>query len=196
VIPAHPALTPDGRFDERRQRASRYYVAAVPVAGRRRAHTQFAIRRPDVGLFAPVLTLARRNSIGPMRAQAPLVTSAACWRHRAGLRRSRPAHVTATTRGSSASPLAGATDDVLVAHCETVAARIPMMGFYLQPGVGGRLLSGRFWRRFAGLPEVVAIKVAPFNRYQTLDVVRAVAEAGRARDIALYTGRRPHRGGS
>ena len=80
-----------------------------------------------------------------------------------------------------------ADDATLIAHCETVGARIPLVGFYLQPSVGGRVLSYDFWRRFAEIPQVVAIKIAPFNRYQTLDVVRAVVDARRD-DIALYTG--------
>jgi hypothetical protein len=87
----------------------------------------------------------------------------------------------------SLAALASADDDALIAHCETIATRIPLMGFYLQPSVGGRVLSYAFWRRFAEIPAVVAIKIAPFNRYHTLDVVRAVIDAGRD-DIALYTG--------
>jgi dihydrodipicolinate synthase/N-acetylneuraminate lyase len=79
-------------------------------------------------------------------------------------------------------------EEILLEHCRAVAREIPLMGFYLQPAVGGRVLSIQFWRRFADIPNVAAIKIAPFNRYQTLDVVRAVAEAGRGTDIALYTG--------
>jgi dihydrodipicolinate synthase/N-acetylneuraminate lyase len=81
-----------------------------------------------------------------------------------------------------------ASDDELLEHCRSVAQEIPLFGFYLQPSVGGRLLSCEFWRRFCEIPAVAAIKVAPFNRYQTLDVARAVAESGRAAEIALYTG--------
>jgi hypothetical protein len=80
-----------------------------------------------------------------------------------------------------------ASDAELIAHCRAVAAVIPLVGFYLQPAVGGRVLGFPFWRRFAEIENAVAIKIAPFNRYQTLDVVRAVAEAGRD-DLALYTG--------
>src|ERR1019366_9963530 len=75
----------------------------------------------------------------------------------------------------------------LNAHCRTVAREIPLVGFYLQPAAGGRLLPYKFWRRFVEIPNVIAVKIAPFNRYQTLDVVRAVMEAGR-HDVALYTG--------
>jgi dihydrodipicolinate synthase/N-acetylneuraminate lyase len=85
-----------------------------------------------------------------------------------------------------------ATERELIAHCRTVAREMPLIGFYLQPAAGGRLLPFKFWRNFVEIPNVVAIKIAPFNRYQMLDVVRAVAEAGRARDIALYTGNDDH----
>ena len=83
-------------------------------------------------------------------------------------------------------------DERLLTHCKEVAKVLPLVGFYLQPAVGGRLLSYSFWRRFAEIENVVAIKMAPFNRYQTLDVVRAVAESGRAGDRdSLARGRRP-----
>jgi hypothetical protein len=91
----------------------------------------------------------------------------------------------------SLAALREADDDALVAHCRTVAQVIPIIGFYLQPAVGGRVLSYEFWRQFAAIDNVVAIKIAPFNRYQTLDVVRAVVESGRG-DIALYTGNDDH----
>jgi dihydrodipicolinate synthase/N-acetylneuraminate lyase len=88
----------------------------------------------------------------------------------------------------SLAALREAADDALLEHCRTAAREIPLIGFYLQPAVGGRVLPFTFWRRFVEIPNVVAIKIAPFNRYQTLDVVRAVAEAGRAGEVALYTG--------
>ena len=193
AIPAHPlALTPDGRFDERRQRAlTRYYAAAGAGGIAVGVHTtQFAIRRADVGLFEPVLALAREEM---NRADAgrptPLVriggvcgdTRQACGE--AELLVSLGYHAGLL----SLAALSTADDDALVAHCEAVASRIPVIGFYLQPSVGGRRLSYAFWRRFAEIPGVVAIKIAPFNRYQTLDVVRAVMDAGRD-DVTLYTG--------
>src|SRR5919198_1508733 len=92
----------------------------------------------------------------------------------------------------SLGALAQADEDTLIAHCTEVARILPLFGFYLQPAAGGRLLSRAFWQRFAAIDNVVAIKVAPFNRYHTLDVVRAVAEAGRAGEIALYTGNDDH----
>ena len=193
VIPAHPlALTEDGGFDERRQRAlTRYYVAAGAGGLAVGVHTtQFAIRRPEIGLFEPVLLLARdeMNRADDGRT-VPLVriggvcgdTKQAC--AEAELLATLGYHAGLV----SLAALATATDDALVAHCQQVASRLPIVGFYLQPSVGGRRLSYEFWRRFAEIPQVVAIKMAPFNRYQTLDVVRAVIDAGRD-DIALYTG--------
>jgi hypothetical protein len=88
----------------------------------------------------------------------------------------------------SLAALSAASDTELLAHCRTVAQEIPLFGFYLQPAVGGRALSYEFWREFCQIEAVAAVKVAPFNRYQTLDVVRGVADSGRAADIALYTG--------
>lgn len=193
VIPAHPlALTDDGRFDERRQRAlTRYYAASGAGGIAVGVHTtQFAIRRPDVGLFEPVLTLAREEMnradagrttplvriggvCGPTAQATAEASLLASLGYHAGL--------------LSLAALSTANDDELIAHCREVAAILPIVGFYLQPSVGGRRLSYAFWRRFAEIPGVVAIKIAPFNRYQTLDVVRAVVDAGRD-DIALYTG--------
>lgn len=193
VIPAHPlALTEDGQFDERRQRAlTRYYVAAGAGGLAVGVHTtQFAIRRPDVGLFEPVLALAREEmDRADTTRHVPLVriggvcgdTAQAC--AEAGLLASLDYHAGLL----SLAALGAATDDELIAHCREVASCLPLVGFYLQPSVGGRRLSYAFWRRFAEIPRVVAIKMAPFNRYQTLDVVRAVVDAGR-HDIALYTG--------
>ncbi len=193
VIPAHPlALTEDGTFDERRQRAlTRYYVAAGAGGLAVGVHTtQFAIRKPEIGLFEPVLSLAREEMD---RADAgrhvPLVRIA-------GVCGDAPQACAEAELASSLGYHAGllslaalstASDDTLIAHCREVAERIPVIGFYLQPSVGGRRLSYGFWRRFAEIPRVLAIKIAPFNRYQTLDVVRAVVDAGR-QDIALYTG--------
>jgi len=193
AIPAHPlALTPDGHFDQRRQRAlTRYYVAAGAGGLAVGVHTtQFAIRRPDVGLFEPVLALAREEmDRADASRSVPLVriggvcgdTRQAC--AEAELLVSLGYHAGLL----SLAALSSADDDTLVRHCEAVAARIPVIGFYLQPSVGGRRLSYAFWRRFAAIAGVVAIKIAPFNRYQTLDVVRAVMDAGRD-DVTLYTG--------
>lgn len=189
AIPAHPlALTAERRLDERRQRAlSRYYIAAGAGGLAVGVHTtQFAIREPRFGLFEPVLALAAEEM---QRANRPLVrigglcgpTPQAL--NEAALLRKYGYHAGLLSLGA----LRHATDDELITHARAVAEVIPVVGFYLQPSVGGRILPYSFWRRFAEIPNVVAIKIAPFNRYQTLDVIRAVIDAGRD-DIALYTG--------
>jgi dihydrodipicolinate synthase/N-acetylneuraminate lyase len=157
--------------------------------------TQFAIREPRVGLLRPVLELAaeemdRANAggcLGP--GPRPLVRIAGvCGPTHQAVREAALARDLGYHAGLlSLAALADSDDDALIEHCRTVAAEIPVIGFYLQPAAGGRPLSAAFWRRFAGIDNVVAIKIAPFNRYKTLDVVRAVAESGR-HDIALYTG--------
>jgi hypothetical protein len=193
VIPAHPlALDDDGRFDERHQRAlSRYYIAAGAGGLAVGVHTtQFAIRDPRVGLFETVLTLARDEmNRGDANRPEPLVRiGGICGGTEQALREADLLATLGYHAGLlSLAALAAKPDADVIAHCELVAERIPLVGFYLQAAVGGRPLSYAFWRRFAEIPNVVAIKIAPFNRYQTLDVVRAVVDAGRS-DIALYTG--------
>ena len=187
AIPAHPlALDAQRRLDERRQRAlTRYYLAAGAGGLAVGVHTtQFAIR--EAGLFEPVLALAAEEMD---RAARPLVrVGGICGATAQAVREAETIRRLGYHAGLlSLAALREATEDELLAHCRAVAEVVPLIGFYLQPAAGGRLLSSAFWRRFAELEAVVAIKIAPFNRYQTLDVVRAVCDAGRA-DIALYTG--------
>ena len=192
VIPAHPlALTAERRLDERRQRAlTRYYAAAGAGGLAVGVHTtQFAIRRPQIGLFEPVLGLAAEEmDCADGNRAIPLARiGGICGETRqavaeATLLRDLKYHAGLLSLGA----VAQWDDERLLVHCKEVAEVLPLVGFYLQPAVGGRLLSYSFWRRFAQIENVVAIKIAPFNRYQTLDVVRAVAESGR--DITLYTG--------
>jgi hypothetical protein len=192
AIPAHPlALTSDRRLDERRQRAlTRYYVAAGAGGIAVGVHTtQFAIRQPQIGLFEPVLRLASEEmDRADANRAVPLVRiGGVCGETRqavaeATLLRDLKYHAGLLSLGVVASW----DDERLLAHCKEVGEVLSLVGFYLQPAVGGRLLSYSFWRRFVEIKNAVAIKIAPFNRYQTLDVVRAVAESGR--DIALYTG--------
>ena len=191
VIPAHPlALDQSRRLDERHQRAlTRYYVAAGAGGIAVGVHTtQFAIR--SHGLYRPVLELAAET------ASAALGESPRPFVRIAGLVGDTVQAIAeaeiAVALGYHAGLLslgawAGATDDAILEHCRTIADIIPVFGFYLQPAVGGRVLSYGFWRELADIPNVVAIKIAPFNRYRTLDVVRAVADAERD-DLALYTG--------
>ena len=188
VIPAHPlALNANRKLDERRQRAlTRYYLAAGSGGVAVGVHTtQFEIRDPKVGLYDPVLRLAMEEMrstdairvagiVGPTPQALKEAELAAEIGYHAGL--------------LSLAALRHATVPELVTHVRAVASVIPVFGFYLQPAVGGRVLPYEFWREFAEIENVVGIKMAPFNRYQTIDVVRAVAEAGRANEIALYTG--------
>jgi dihydrodipicolinate synthase/N-acetylneuraminate lyase len=198
VIPAHPlALTAARRLDERRQRAlTRYYLAAGAGGLAVGVHTtQFAIHEAARGLYRPVLELAaltvREEAV--RMAAPPLLVAGIIGLTRQAVAEAELAAQSGYHAGLlSLAALAGDDDETLLAHCRAVAATIPLFGFYLQPAVGGRVLSRDFWRRFAAIEQVVAIKVAPFNRYQSLDVVRGVAEAGRAGDIALYTGNDDH----
>jgi len=193
VIPASPlALDAQRRWDERRQRALwRYYIAAGAGGIAVGVHTtQFAIRDPQIGLFRPLLELACEEfDRADATRNEPLVRIAGiCGDTPQALSEAELARAMGFHAGLlSLFALKEADDDTLIAHCQRVAEVIPLVGFYLQPAVGGRVLSYRFWRRFAEIENVVAIKIAPFNRYQTLDVVRAIAEAERD-DIALYTG--------
>jgi dihydrodipicolinate synthase/N-acetylneuraminate lyase len=190
VIPAHPlALTAERRLDERRQRGlTRYYLAAGAGGLAVGVHTtQFAIRNSGVDLYRPVLALAAETS--REREEPPVLVAGIVGPTQQALAEAE----TAVELGYDAGllglgALANASNDELLAHSRAVAEVIPVFGFYLQPAVGGRQLDVDFWRRFAEIERVVAIKIAPFNRYQTLDVVRGVIEAGRAREIALYTG--------
>jgi hypothetical protein len=193
VIPAHPlALDDTGRLDERRQRAlTRYYLAAGAGGVAVGVHTtQFAIRDPKVGLFEPVLSIAREEmDRADVRRTEPIIRiGGICGTTDQALREADLLVQLGYHAGLlSLAAFKDADAATIIAHCEAAGARIPLVGFYLQPSVGGRVLSYAFWRRFAEIPAVVAIKIAPFNRYQTLDVVRAVIDARRD-DIALYTG--------
>src|SRR5215472_2816480 len=175
VIPAHPlALNANRKLDERRQRAlTRYYCAAGAGGVAVGVHTtQFAIREPRVGLFAPVLELARETvREAQQRDDRPIVTIAGvCGQTTQACREAGLARDLGYDAGLiSLAALAGASDAELIAHCRTVADVLPIMGFYLQPAVGGRRLGYGFWREFLGIDAVVAIKVAPFNRYGTTD---------------------------
>jgi dihydrodipicolinate synthase/N-acetylneuraminate lyase len=192
VIPAHPlALDAYRRLDERHQAAlTRYYRAAGAGGLAVGVHTtQFAIRDPKVGLFEPVLALAAAVAREDSNAQRSVMVAGICGD---GPQARREAEIAARLGYDaglvSLAALPRASRDELVAHCRGIAAIIPVFGFYLQPAVGGIPLDYDFWRAFLEIPNVVAIKVAPFNRYQTLDVVRALAASGRSDEIALYTG--------
>ena len=193
VIPAHPlALDRRRALDLRRQRAlSRYYVDAGASGLAVGVHTtQFAIR--EAGLYAPVLATAAEVASDwagrPMIMIAGLVGPTAQAQREADVARGLGYHAGLL----SLAALRGAGEDELIAHCARVAEEMPLVGFYLQPAVGGVVLSASFWRCFAAIDNVVAIKIAPFNRYRTLDVIRGVVEAGAERRITLLTGNDDH----
>jgi dihydrodipicolinate synthase/N-acetylneuraminate lyase len=193
VIPAHLlALDAKRRLDARRQRAlSRYYLDAGAGGLAVGVHaTQFAIR--EAGLYETVLALAAEEAAGWAKRKVILI---------AGLsgRTAQAKSEAAVARGLgyhagmlSLAPMKGASIDELVAHCAAVAAEIPLVGFYLQPAVGGLHLPAEFWRRFCGIDNVIAIKVAPFNRYRTLDVVKGLVAARAEKRVTLYTGNDDH----
>jgi dihydrodipicolinate synthase/N-acetylneuraminate lyase len=193
VIPAHPlALDAQRRLDPRRQRAlTRYYLDAGAGGLAVGVHaTQFAIR--ERGMYEPVLKLAAEEARSwckrPLVMIAGLSGKTAQAKQEAAIALKHGYHAGML----SLAPMKGASVDELVAHCAAVAAEIPLVGFYLQPAVGGIHLPAEFWRRFCDIDNVVAVKMAPFNRYRTLDVVRGLV-AARAEDrVTLYTGNDDH----
>ena len=192
AIPAHPlALNAKRQLDARRQRAlSRYYLAAGSGGLAVGVHTtQFAIR--EAGLHASVLRIAAE--VAREAAGTPLLVAGAIGRTEQAVREAQLARAEgyhAVLLGLAA--FRGAGEDEIIAHCREVAAEMPVFGFYLQTAVGGVALSTNFWRSFAEIENVIAIKIAPFDRYRTLDVLRGVLEAGAVGRIALYTGNDDH----
>ena len=192
VIPAHPlALTKMRKLDERRQRAlTRYYLAAGAGGAAVGVHTtQFQIRDPKIGLYEPVLAIAAEElgskdviRIAGICGKTPQAT------HEAEIASGLQYHAALL----SLAALAGGSAEERIAHVRAVGEIIPVIGFYLQPAVGGQTLPFEFWRAFAEIESVVGIKIAPFDRYATQDVLRGVAASGRASEIALYTGNDDH----
>ena len=193
VIPAHPlALNADRRLDRRRQQSlTRYYLDAGAGGLAVGVHTtQFAIR--EAGLYEPVLKLAM-HSASEWAKTPPIMIAGLVGRTDQAAREAEVATGLGYHAGLlSLAAMKGASEDELIAHAERVARAIPLVGFYLQPAVGGIRLSASFWHRFAAIENVVAVKIAPFNRYHTLDVVRGVIAAGATDHVTLYTGNDDH----
>src|SRR4029450_5451436 len=146
----------------------------------------------EAGLLEPVLDFAMRTAAEWAR-EAPIMIAGLTGRTAQAVKEAQVARGLGYHAGLlSLAALKGASEDELIAHAQTVAREIPLVGFYLQPAVGGLVLPVSFWRRFAAIENVVAIKIAPFNRYRTLDVVRGVVEADAAERITLYTGNDDH----
>lgn len=194
VIPALPlALNVNRKIDERRQRALlRYYFDAGAGGIAVAVHTtQFEIRLPTIGLFRPVLELAKEEyeRFQTANKKPLLMISGVIGQTAQAIQEARlAAELNYDAVLLSLAALREASNQTLLDHCRAVAAIIPVIGFYLQPAVGGRRLDVNFWREFSKIENVIAIKMAPFNRYQTLDVVRGVIESGRSHEIVLYTG--------
>ncbi len=193
VLPAHPlALDANRKLDTTHQRAlTRYYIDAGAGGLAVGVHTtQFAIR--DVGLYRPVLELAAATASAWTRRPLALIAGLAGPTRQAiaeaGIARGIGYHAGLL----SLAAMKSASEDEIIAHCEFIAREIPLVGFYLQPAVGGVILSANFWKRFAQIDNVIAIKIAPFNRYRTLDVLRGVCAARALDRVTLYTGNDDH----
>ncbi|WP_340023701.1 dihydrodipicolinate synthase family protein [Paenibacillus sp. FSL K6-1096] len=190
VIPAHPlALNEERRLDERRQRAlTRYYAASGAGGIAVGVHsTQFEIR--EAGLLERVLSLAAEEIERAGLSRPFLKVAGICGPTEQALSETELAVSLGYDAGLlSMGGLQGWSEEDILKRTRLIARRIPVIGFYLQPGVGGRVFSYTFWSRFAEIPGIIAIKIAPFNRYQSIDVARAVCCSERADQIALYTG--------
>ncbi len=194
VIPAQPlALDENRRFVPKYQRAlCRYYIDSGAGGIAVGVHsTQFEIRNPEIGLFEPVLSQTSQaiDDWCIKTGRSILKIAGVCGK----TAQARYEAEFALKNGYDAcllslSALKDSTIDEMIGHCRAVAGIMPVIGFYLQPSVGGRILPHEFWREFMEIDNILAVKMAPFNRYQTLDVVRALAESGRENEITLYTG--------
>ena len=192
VIPAHPlALTADRKLDESRQRLlTRYYLASGAGGLAVGVHTtQFEIRKPEINLLETVLKITSDEIDNQFHKNKIIKIAGICGpldqaRNEAAMAIHHGYHLGLLSNGG----LSSLSEKELIHRTEKIAEIIPVFGFYLQPAVGGRYLSIDFWKDFVSIPNVHAIKIAAFNRYQTLDVVRAVCESDRRDQIALYTG--------
>jgi len=194
VIPAIPlALNKQRKFNERCQRALiRYYLEAGSGGIATAVHTtQFEIRLPEFNLFHPVLEITAEEiyNYSSISGKTIVKVAGVIGKTRQAIQEAKLAkNLGYDAALLSLSAFRDAPNNKILEHCQSLAEVIPIIGFYLQPAVGGRSLDVDFWRSFSKIQNVVAIKIAPFNRYQTYDVVRGVAESGRADEIALYTG--------
>lgn len=192
VIPAHPlALNEEKKLDERRQRLlTRYYIESGAGGVAIGVHTtQFEIRDPEVNLLETVLRIASEEIKTTLQDKTFIKVAGICGKMTQAIQEAELALKYGYDYGLlSMGGLQSLSEKELIERAEKVARVIPLFGFYLQPAVGGRILSYEFWREFVEIPAVKAIKIAAFNRYQTLDVVRAVCSSSRKDEIALYTG--------
>lgn len=194
AIPPLPlALSKNKGIDEKYQKALiRYYFDAGAGGIAVGVHTtQFEIRNPGIDLFQPLLEFAKCiiSDCASKKPRPFVKIAGVCGNtNQAATEAQNAASLGYDAALLSLAALKNASDDDLIDHCKSISRIIPIFGFYLQPAVGGRILPYSFWRRFVEIENVVGIKIAPFNRYQTIDVVRAVAMSGRENDVTLYTG--------
>lgn len=192
VIPAHPlVLSSKLQLDEQRQRRlTQYYIASGAGGVAVAVHTtQFEIRNPGIDLLEPVLALAAQEVKNAGLTRPFLLIAGVCGVTSQAVKEANLAVKHGYDLGLvSMAALSDLTEDEVIDHVTTVSEIIPVFGFYLQAAIGGRIFSYDFWTKFANIPNVFGIKVAAFNRYQTLDVVRAVCNSPRINEIALYTG--------
>lgn len=194
VIPATPlALTKDRQLDEKGQRLLMNYYLHSGVGGIATAvhTTQFEIRKPEIALFEPILKLVSSEIDAYEKETGKVIVKVAgvCCPIEQAVAEAK----IAKKYGYDAvllSPggLNHLSEDEMIERTEAVAEIMPVIGFYLQTAVGGRVFSYNYWERLCAIPNVVAIKCASFNRYTTLDVVRAAALSERSDEITLYTG--------
>lgn len=192
VIPAHPlALNARRKIDEEKQRQlTRYYMASGAGGIAIGVHTtQFEIRDPKINLYETVLQLASEEIAKANLRRPFLKVAGICGPTSQAVREAELAVKYGYEIGLlSMGGLQNWTEEQILERVKIIAEIIPVFGFYLQPAAGGRIFSYDFWRKFAEIENVEAIKVAAFNRYQTLDVMRAVANSSRRDSIAMYTG--------
>lgn len=193
AIPAHPlALNAKRVLDHRRQRAlSRYYIDAGSGGLAVGVHTtQFEIR--EAGLYGPVLELAAQTASDWTKRPLAMIAGVAGKTEQAAAEAATALALGYHAALVSPGAFQNGSEDELIAHCRTISEIMPIIGFYLQPAVGGRVLSVDFWQKFATLDNVIAIKIAPFHRHRTIDVVRGVIAANAEDRVTLYTGNDDH----
>jgi len=192
VIPAHPlALNASRKLDEVNQRQlTQYYLASGAGGVAVGVHsTQFAIRDPEVNLYEKVLALAAEEIAKSGIKDSFISVAGICGDTPQAVQEAKIALSHGYDMGLlSMGGLQDKTETEILDRTRAIAEIMPVFGFYLQPSVGGRIFSYDFWLQFADIENVLAIKAAPFNRYQTLDMVRAVCHSKRNEQITLYTG--------
>lgn len=194
VIPAIPlALDENRKFDEKRQRTLvRYYLHAGAGGIAVAVHTtQFEIRLPEMNLFHTVVktVIDEAEQFEKKTHKTIVKIVGVCGKVKQAVEEACfAAEINADAVLLSPGGLKDLNEEEMIERTKIIAEIMPVVGFYLQPAVGGRVFSADYWKRLSDIDGVVAIKCAPFNRYQTIELVRGVALSERRDEIALYTG--------